>query len=82
MTNVLTIREAVSRAKAEGLPVTEYTLRRWIKSGSVPVRTVGSKALVFYPNLVRFLECADGCDNVPAPQIVGGIRPVEVRSCP
>ena len=78
MADVLTVREAVSRAKAEGLPVTEYTLRHWIKSGSVPVRTVGSKALLYYPNLVRFLSCADGADNAPAPQIVGGIRPVEV----
>ena len=77
MPDVLTIREAVSRAKEEGLPVTEYTLRRWIKSGAVPVRSVGSKALLFYPNLVRFIECADGCDNAPAPQIMGGVRPVE-----
>ena len=78
MADVLTVREAVSRAKAEGLPVTEYTLRRWIKAGSIPVRSVGSKALVYYPNLIRFVSCADGCDNAPAPQIVGGIRPVEV----
>ena len=75
MPEVLTVREAVSRAKAEGLPVTEYTLRRWIKAGSVPVRTVGSKALLFYPNLVRFLSCEDGSDNPPAPvEIVPGIR--------
>ena len=78
MPNVVTVREAVQRAKADGLPVTEYTLRRWIKTGAIPVRNVGSKALLFYPNLVRFLQCADGADNVPA--TVGtaqGIRRVD-----
>ena len=78
MADVVTIREAVQRSKAEGLPVTEYTIRRWIKTGAIPVRTVGSKALLFYPNLVRFLQCEDGADNAPA--TVGtayGIRRVD-----
>lgn len=78
MPNMLTIREAVKRAKTEGLPISEYTLRRWIKTGAIPVRTVGNKALLFFPNLVRFLQCEDGADNAPA--IVGaahGIRRVD-----
>lgn len=66
MPDVLTIREAVQRAKAEGLPVTEYTLRQWVKSGAIPTRKVGQKALLFYPNLVRYLQCEDGGDNKPA----------------
>lgn len=36
--DVLTIREAVQRAKNEGMPVSEYTLRHWVKIGAVPVR--------------------------------------------
>ena len=78
MPNVVTVREAVQRAKADGLPVTEYTLRRWIKTGAIPVRNVGSKALLFYPNLVRYLQSEDGADNTPA--TVGaaqGIRRVD-----
>ena len=31
MSDVLTIREAVQRSKDEGVPVSEYTLRRWVK---------------------------------------------------
>lgn len=78
MPNVVTIREAVQRAKADGLPVTEYTIRRWIKTGAIPVRTVGSKALLFYPNLVRFLQCEDGADNIPATTgVINGIRRVD-----
>ena len=77
MPNVVTVREAVRRAKADGLPVTEYTLRRWIKTGAIPVRNVGSKALLFYPNLVRFLQCEDGADNTPATnEVTPGIRRV------
>ena len=78
MPNVVTVREAVQRAKADGLPVTEYTLRRWIKTGAIPVRNVGNKALLFYPNLVRFLQCEDGADNAPATVgAIQGIRRVD-----
>lgn len=77
MPNVVTVREAVQRAKADGLPVTEYTLRRWIKTGAIPVRNVGSKALLFHPNLVRFLQCEDGADNTPTTnEAAPGIRRV------
>lgn len=78
MPDVLTIREAVRRAKEDGLPVTEYTLRQWVKTGAVPVRNVGAKALLFYPNLVRFLQCTDGADNNPDPVIAAGIRRIDV----
>ena len=79
MPNVVTVREAVQRAKADGLPVTEYTLRRWIKTGAIPVRSVGSKALLFYPNLTAFLRCDNGADNAPATVgAVNGIRPVNM----
>ena len=79
MPDVLTIREAVQRAKAEGLPVTEYTLRQWVKSGAIPARKVGQKALLFYPNLVRYLQCEDGCDNKPATVMpLSGIRRIDL----
>ena len=66
MTSVVTIREAVQRAKSDGIPVSEYTLRLWVKSGAIPVRKVGQKVLLYYPNLVRYLQCEDGKDNQPA----------------
>lgn len=70
MADMLTIRQAVERAKQEGIPISEYTLRRWVKSGAVPVRVAGSKQLLYYPNLVRYLQCVDGGDNKP-PQLAG-----------
>lgn len=66
MPNVLTIREAVQRARDDGLQITEYTLRQWVRTGAVPIRKVGQKSLIFYPNLVKFLQCEDGADNTPA----------------
>ena len=75
MPNVVTVREAVTRAKQDGFPVSEYTLRRWIRTGVIPVRKAGTKVLIFYPNLVRYLQCEDGDDNKPATvAAVSGIR--------
>ncbi len=76
MADVMTIRTAVQRAKADGLPVSEYTLRRWIRTGAIPTRKVGQKVLLYFPNLVRYLQCEDGADNTPA-ATVPGIRRVE-----
>lgn len=77
MADVVTIREAVTRAKAEGLPITENTLRRWVKSGAVPVRRAGNKQLIYFPNLERYLRCEDGGDNSPATVAAPGIRRIE-----
>lgn len=52
MPDVVTVREAVTRCKADGLPVSEYTLRGWIKTGAIPTRKAGHKALIFYPRVV------------------------------
>ena len=78
MPDVVTIREAVQRAKADGLPISEYTLRHWVRTGAVPTRKVGQKALLFYPNLVRYLQCEDGADNKPATVAAPGIRRVDM----
>ena len=79
MPNVVTVREAVKRAKQDGLPISEHTLRQWIRAGVIPVRKAGTKQLIFYPNLVRYLQCEDGADNTPAiVAAVSGIRRVDM----
>lgn len=79
MPNVVTVREAVKRAKQDGFPVSEYTLRQWIRTGVVPVRKAGTKILIFYPNLVRYLQCEDGGDNNPATvAAASGIRRIDL----
>lgn len=59
MRDIVTVREAVARARGEGLPISEYTLRCWLKNGEIPARKAGNKTLLFYPNLVKYLQCAD-----------------------
>lgn len=79
MADVVTVREAVQRAKSDGLPVSEHALRQWLKTGAVPVRKVGKKNLIFYPNLVRYLQAEDGGDNKPAAVTpFSGIRRVDL----
>ena len=73
MANVVTIREAVRRSKEDGLPVSEYTLRQWIKMGEIPHRIAGRrKILIFYPNLVQYLKC-NNVPEIPATGIDGSI---------
>lgn len=77
MPNMVTVREAVKRVNADGYPISEYTLRQWIKMGVIPVRQAGRKILIFYPNLVSYLRCEDGGDNKPAAvAVLPGIRRV------
>ncbi len=75
MADVVTIREAVQRAKSDGMPVSEYTLRQWARTGEIPIRRAGTKILLYYPNLVKYLQC--GGDNAPA-AAVPGIRRVDL----
>ena len=80
MNDVLTIRGAVNRAKEDNLQVSEYALRQMVKSGKLPVRLIGRKALVYYPALVRHLQCIDGGDVCRRNEVVqnnNGIRKVE-----
>lgn len=63
--DVVTIREAVKRAKEEGLPVSDYSLRKWVQSGEIPVRWIGKKALVFYPSLAAYLRFDSNIPKVP-----------------
>lgn len=72
--DVQTISGTVERAKAEGMPVSEYTLRRAIRNGSIPCRRVGRTYLIAWANVKRWLLCEDGADNTPIPVEGGGIR--------
>ena len=80
MPNVVTVREAVKRAKLDGLPVSEHALRQWVRTGAIPVRKVGAKILIFYPILVRYLQCEDGGDNIKPATVAGssGIRRINL----
>lgn len=78
MSDINTVPRQVARAKADGLPISEYTIRRLIKQGIIPARYIGKKPIISYAALVRYLSCEDGCDNTPDTEAaVSGIRRIE-----
>lgn len=60
---VLKIREAVNRARNNGMPVSEYTVRRAIRSGQLPCRIVGRTYLITWTNFMKWITCANNADN-------------------
>lgn len=76
--NVLSISGTVARAKEEGLPVSEYTLRRALHAGAIPCRRVGRTYLVAWSNVTKWILCEDGADNAPSLTEAGGVRRLEV----
>ena len=81
MRQILTIQETVKRCKVTGYPISEYTLRRAVRSGSIPCRIVGKTYLIAWRNVERWLLCDDGQDNPPLEtHDTGGgqIRKIEV----
>lgn len=78
--DINTIPKLAQRAKADGLPISEYTIRRLIRQGTLPARYIGPKAVASYAALVRYFSCVDGCDNTPVATMstASGIRRVEL----
>lgn len=67
--DILNIKEAVARAKMEGMNISEYTLRRIIRTGKIPCRIVGRTYLINWEKLLNWVNCVDGCDNFGGSQL-------------
>lgn len=77
--DINTIPKLAQRAKLDGLPISEYTIRRLIRQGILPARYIGPKAVASYSALVRYFSCMDGCDNTPTATVADfGIRRVDL----
>lgn len=76
--DINTVPKLARRAKADGLPISEYTIRRLIKQGLIPARYVGQKPLASYSAIVRYFSCEDGCDNSATVAAAPGIRRVDL----
>lgn len=66
-----TIHQTAERCKAEGLGVSEWALRGWCHEGKLRHVTAGKKTLIYWPNLIAFLE--NGEESKPT---FGTIRPI------
>ena len=60
--DVLKIKEAANRARESGMAVSEYTIRRAIRSGQLPCRIIGRTYLISWNKFVEWVTCADGGD--------------------
>lgn len=54
--DILSIAKTAERCKSEGIPLSEKALRRFVKTGDIPSIQTGKKALLFFPNVRRFIE--------------------------
>ena len=59
-TDLLTPRQTVVRLKADGLPVSEYALRSWLRTKQIPAARIGKRALLYYPNVLQFIRQQSG----------------------
>ena len=75
VSDIGTVPQHAKRAKAEGIPISEFTIRRLIKQGTIPARFIGTKAVFSYTALLRYLSCVDGADNIQSATVANsGIR--------
>ncbi len=61
--DILNMKEVVARAAEQGIHLSEYTVRRAIRSGQLPCRIVGRTYLIAWENVVRWLSCVDSSDT-------------------
>lgn len=79
LADIGTVPQHTKRAKSEGIPISEYTIRRLIKQGIIPARYIGNKPVFSYTALLRYLSCEDGADNKPATVMpLSGIRRIDL----
>ena len=63
--DIVNIKEAAQRANEMGVHLSEYTVRRAVRSGQIPCRVVGRTYLIPWQNIVQWLNCEDGGDTFP-----------------
>ena len=64
--DIVNMKEASQKAEECGVHLSEYTLRRAIRSGQLPCRIVGRTYLISWRNLVRWLNCEDNSESSTA----------------
>ena len=73
-TQVATIPKTAARCKAEGIGLSEAQLRVLCKRGELKHTKMGHSSLIYWPNLIGFLENGSQENNPPE---VGKIRRIE-----
>lgn len=54
--DLASIHKTAQRCKAEGIPLAEKALRRFVKTGELPAVQTGTKALLLWDNVREFVR--------------------------
>ena len=57
--DVMNMKQTVARAKACGINISEYTLRRAIRTKQVPCKIIGRTYLIPWEGFLRWVSCAE-----------------------
>lgn len=68
--DILSIHQTAERCKAEGIPLPEKAIRRFVRDGSLPAIQTGKKALIYFPNVVEFIKQGTSAEPVPESGII------------
>lgn len=55
--NVLNMKQTVQRARASGINISEYTLRRAIREGNLPCKILGKTYMIAWDNFLNWVNC-------------------------
>lgn len=69
MSDMLSIEGTQQRAASEGIEVSKYAIRQWVRTGAIPARKAGRLILLYWPNVHKFLTCEDGCGDFTPSQV-------------
>lgn len=58
--DVLSIAKTAERCRIEGIPLSQKTIRRFVKDGTLPAIQTGKKALLYFPNVRKFVADGNG----------------------
>ena len=53
----MNIKQTVARAKASGINISEYTLRRAIRMKELPCKVIGRTYLIHWDSFLRWISC-------------------------
>ena len=55
--SVMNIKQTVERATASGINISEYTLRRAIRTRQLPCKVIGRTYLIPWDGFLRWVNC-------------------------
>ena len=55
--NVMNMKQTVERAKASGINISVYTLRKAIMAKELPCKVLGKTYMITWDNFLRWIHC-------------------------